>query len=89
MAGAGGNAAFYASAAFDSLITAARRTLDDEKRIRMYQRADSIVQADAPWIFTVHPVDADLVQSWVEGYEIAAVFYENKWLDVRLAQPMR
>jgi len=89
MAGAGGNAAFYASATFDSLITAARRTLDDEERIRMYQRADSIVQADAPWIFTVHPVDADLVQSWVEGYEIAAVFYENKLLDVRFPKPIR
>jgi len=85
MAGAGGNAAFYSSAAFDSLIIRARRTLDDGERIRMYQSADSMIQADAPWILTVHPVDADLVQSWVTGYEIAPVFYENKWLEVSLA----
>jgi peptide/nickel transport system substrate-binding protein/oligopeptide transport system substrate-binding protein len=84
MAGAGGNAAYYKSAEFDSLITTARRTLDNAERIDLYQRADSLVQADAPWIFTVHPVDADLIQPWVEGYEIAPVFYENKWLGVSL-----
>ncbi|MGH7549528.1 MAG: ABC transporter substrate-binding protein, partial [Gemmatimonadota bacterium] len=59
MAGAGGNAAFYSSAVVDSLILQARRTLDDDERIAMYARADSLIQADAPWIFTVHPVDAD------------------------------
>lgn len=84
MAGAGGNAAFYSSAMFDSLIITARATLDEAARVRMYQQADSLVHADAPWIFTVHPVDADLVQPWVQGYEIAPVFYENKWLDVSL-----
>jgi peptide/nickel transport system substrate-binding protein len=84
MAGAGGNAAFYSSAAVDSLILQARRTLDDEERIGMYARADSLIQADAPWIFTVHPVDADIVQPWLEGYEMPRVFYANKWLDVGL-----
>jgi peptide/nickel transport system substrate-binding protein/oligopeptide transport system substrate-binding protein len=84
MAGAGGNAAFYSSAAVDSLILQARRTLDDEERIAMYARADSLIQVDAPWIFTVHPVDADIVQPWIEGYEIPRVFYANKWLDVGL-----
>jgi hypothetical protein len=29
-------------------------------------------------------VDADLVQPWVEGYVIASVFYDNKWLGVPL-----
>ncbi|MGH7588958.1 MAG: ABC transporter substrate-binding protein [Gemmatimonadota bacterium] len=84
MAGAGGNAAFYSSADVDSLILQARRTLDDDTRIAMYARADSLIQADAPWIFTVHPVDADIVQPWIEGYEIPRVFYANKWLDVGL-----
>lgn len=85
MAGAGGNAAFYSNATVDSLILAARRTLDDEERIRMYARADSLIFAGAPWIFTVHLIDVDLVQPWVEGYEIPQVFYGNKWVDVRLA----
>jgi peptide/nickel transport system substrate-binding protein/oligopeptide transport system substrate-binding protein len=84
MAGAGGNAAFYSSPAVDSLILQARRTLDDDARIAMYARADSLIQADAPWIFTVHPVDADIVQPWIEGYEIPRVFYANKWLEVGL-----
>jgi peptide/nickel transport system substrate-binding protein/oligopeptide transport system substrate-binding protein len=84
MAGAGGNAAFYSSAEVDSLILQARRTLDDDARIAMYARADSLIQADAPWIFTVHPVDADIVQPWIEEYEIPRVFYANKWLDVGL-----
>lgn len=85
MAGAGGNAAFYSNATVDSLILTARRTLDDAERIRMYSRADSLIFAGAPWIFTVHPVDVDLVQPWVEGYEIPQVFYGNKWVDVGLA----
>lgn len=85
MAGAGGNAAFYENAVVDSIILTARRTLDDDERIAMYARADSLIFADAPWIFTVHPVDADLVQPWVEGYEIPAVFYGNKWVDVGLS----
>lgn len=84
MAGAGGNAAFYSNAAVDSLILQARRTLEDDTRITMYARADSLIQADAPWIFTVHPVDADIVQPWIEGYEIPRVFYANKWLGVGL-----
>ncbi|HKY60601.1 MAG TPA: ABC transporter substrate-binding protein [Gemmatimonadota bacterium] len=84
MAGAGGNAAFYSNAEVDSLILQARRTLDDGERIAMYARADSLIQADAPWIFTVHPVDADIVQPWIEGYEIPRVFYANKWLEVGL-----
>lgn len=85
MAGAGGNAAFYRNATVDSLILTARRTLEDEERIQMYARADSLIFASAPWIFTVHPIDVDLVQPWVEGYEIPQVFYGNKWVAVGLA----
>lgn len=83
-AGAGGNAAFYSDATVDSLIVAAQGTLDDAERTRLYAEADSLIFADAPWIFTVHPVDADLVQPWVEGYEIPLVFYANKWTGVGL-----
>jgi hypothetical protein len=50
----------------------------------MYARADSLIQAGAPWIFTIHPIDYDMVQPWVEGFEIQQVFYEEKWLDVSL-----
>ena len=84
MAGAGGNAAFYANATVDSLILTSRRTLDDKARFAMYARADSLIFADAPWIFTVHPIDYDMVQPWVDGYEMAQVFYEQKWLEVSL-----
>lgn len=84
MAGAGGNAAFYENATVDSLILAARSTLDETARTSMYARADSLIWADAPWIFTVHPIDYDLVQPWVEGYDIRPVFYEEKWLEVSL-----
>ncbi|MDX1661857.1 MAG: ABC transporter substrate-binding protein [Gemmatimonadota bacterium] len=84
MAGAGGNAAFYRDATVDSLILTARTTLDDAERIALYEEADRRIFEDAPWIFTVHPVDYDMVQPWVEGYEIPQVFYGNKWLGVSL-----
>jgi peptide/nickel transport system substrate-binding protein/oligopeptide transport system substrate-binding protein len=84
MAGAGGNAAFYSNATVDSLILTARRTLEGDARIAMYQQADSLILADAPWIFTVHPIDYDMVQPWVVGYQNPQVFYEQKWLDVSL-----
>ncbi len=85
MAGAGGNAAFYENAVVDSLLLTARTTLDDDERIELYEEADRRVFEDAPWIFTVHPVDYDMVQPWVEGYRIPQVFYGGKWLGVSLA----
>lgn len=85
MAGAGGNAAFYANPDVDALILEARRTLDDVERVALYAQADSLIQFDAPWIFTVHPVDADIVQPWVEGFRLSRVFYGNKWAAVSLA----
>ncbi|MEJ2152756.1 MAG: hypothetical protein P8Y29_07370, partial [Gemmatimonadota bacterium] len=84
MAGAGGNAAFFSSTTVDSLILTARATLDETQRLSMYAQADSVIQAEAPWIFTVHPVDADIVQPWVDGYRIPQVFYGIKWIDVGL-----
>ena len=84
MAGAGGNAAFFSNTIVDSLILTARSTLDEAQRVSMYAQADSLIQAEAPWIFTVHPVDADIVQPWVDGYRIPQVFYGIKWIDVGL-----
>lgn len=86
MAGAGGNAAFFRDPMVDSLILAARRTLDDAERIELYERIDRAIFEAAPWVFLYHPVDHDLVQPWVVGYEIPRIFYGNKWLDVSLVE---
>lgn len=84
LAGAGGNASFYRSATVDSLLDEARATLDDDRRVELYREADRRIFEDAPWIFTVHPIDYDMVQSWVRGYEIPQVFYGEKWTGVSL-----
>ncbi|HUP20729.1 MAG TPA: ABC transporter substrate-binding protein [Gemmatimonadota bacterium] len=84
LAGAGGNASFYSNAAVDSILDESRATLDDDRRIELYRAADRLIFEDAPWIFTVHQVDYDMVQPWVRGYEIPQVFYGNKWLGVSL-----
>ncbi|MDX1623057.1 MAG: ABC transporter substrate-binding protein [Gemmatimonadota bacterium] len=84
LAGAGGNAAFYSDATVDSLIVEARRSLDEEERTALYEEIDRRIFEDAPWIFVFHPIDYDLVQPWVEGYEIPQVFYGTKWMEVSL-----
>jgi peptide/nickel transport system substrate-binding protein/oligopeptide transport system substrate-binding protein len=80
--GAGGNVSFYANPAFDSLVTAARHEMDENKRNALYIRADSIAFADAPMIFLYFYNELYAVQPWVKHFVPPVIFNGQRWLDV-------
>src|SRR5256886_16735991 len=55
--GPGGNYAFYSDAVTDSLILAARRTVDEAVRTALYRRIDERVFRAAPWLYLRFPKD--------------------------------
>lgn len=49
---AGGfNSGYFANEELDTLLDAARRTVDPEKRAHYYQQADRLIHEEAPWAF--------------------------------------
>jgi peptide/nickel transport system substrate-binding protein/oligopeptide transport system substrate-binding protein len=82
--GAGGNISFYSNPAFDSVVTASRRELDDTKRNALYQRADSIAFADAPMLFLYFYDELYAVQPWIKGFEPPVIFNGQRWIGVTI-----
>ncbi|MFQ5532493.1 MAG: ABC transporter substrate-binding protein [Candidatus Methylomirabilales bacterium] len=65
--GSKGNLSRYANPKVDALLDRADQTMDVRERARLYQEAEKIIVADAPWIF-LHYYSTDvLIQPWVKG----------------------
>lgn len=62
------NRAFYKSDQFTQLITEARETLDQEKRIDLYKQAQEVFHEDAPWVMLAHTTPPLAQADYVEGY---------------------
>ena len=78
------NWAFYSTPEYDGLLRKAAREIDRPQRLRLYEQAEKIAVADAPWLFLYHPMDYRLVQPWVKGYQMHCVWqvrYEKLWID--------
>jgi ABC-type transport system substrate-binding protein len=82
--GAGGNVSFYASKAFDSVVTAARRELDETKRNQLYKTADSIGFHDAPMLFLYFYNDLYAVQPWIKDFQPPVIFNGQRWTAVSI-----
>ncbi|MBU7044284.1 MAG: ABC transporter substrate-binding protein [Theionarchaea archaeon] len=67
--GPGGNSSFYMNKEVDSLIKTAGTTSDREEACRLYERIESLVMDDAPWILQWHPTTGYAVQEWINGFE--------------------
>ncbi|TWT02456.1 ABC transporter substrate-binding protein [Planomicrobium sp. CPCC 101079] len=63
------NIAFYKSDEFTSLITEARETIDQDKRIELYKQAQQLFQQDAPWVMLAYTTPPLAQMNYVEGYE--------------------
>ncbi|WKA55074.1 ABC transporter substrate-binding protein [Planococcus shixiaomingii] len=63
------NIAFYKSDEFTSLITEARETIDQDKRIELYKQAQQLFQKDAPWVMLAYTTPPLAQMDYVEGYE--------------------
>src|SRR5207237_571216 len=68
--GPGGNYAFYADAVTDSLILAARRTVDETARTALYRRIDARVYAAAPWLYLWFPKDLWAHRPELSGWDL-------------------
>ena len=83
--GPGGNYAFYADAATDSLILRARRTTDDAARAALYRRIDARVYAAAPWLYLWFPTDLWARRPEVTGWDVPVIFNGQRWTHVGVA----
>jgi peptide/nickel transport system substrate-binding protein/oligopeptide transport system substrate-binding protein len=88
-AGAGGNLSFFRNAAFDSLVTASRRTSDDSRRAELYRQADALAHAQAPMIFLFFSEDLYAVQPWISGFRVPAIFNGQRWTQVTIGSDRR
>ena len=82
--GVGGNVSFYSNAQFDSLVTAARREPDEDKRNALYMDADRLAFRDAPMIFLWFYSELYAVQPWISGFEPPVIFNGQPWTTVTI-----
>jgi peptide/nickel transport system substrate-binding protein/oligopeptide transport system substrate-binding protein len=80
--GPGGNRTRYSNATVDALIDKGRDTLDEKKRNSLYQRAEELIVADAPWVFLWHRTDFTIRQPWVKNYKIYPIYSMDKGNDI-------
>jgi peptide/nickel transport system substrate-binding protein/oligopeptide transport system substrate-binding protein len=80
--GAGGNYAFLADPALDSMISRARETTDESEKGRLAQEIDARVFQLAPWIFLWFPVDVWAAQPELKGWRIPLIFTGQRWTEV-------
>jgi ABC-type transport system substrate-binding protein len=72
--GAAGNRAFYRHPLVDRWIEAGQACTDPREAARWYMRADSLIYAEAPWIFLFYPVVTVAVSSRLDGYRPARLY---------------
>lgn len=63
------NRAFYVNEEFTSLLDKARVTFDQEERAKLYQQAQEIFHADAPWVTLAHTTPPLGLAGYVEGFK--------------------
>jgi peptide/nickel transport system substrate-binding protein/oligopeptide transport system substrate-binding protein len=80
--GPGGNYAFLADSALDSMIIRARTTQDQAEKVRLSRSIDARVFELAPWIFLWFPVDLWAMQPNVHGWHIPLVVTGQRWMQV-------
>jgi ABC-type transport system substrate-binding protein len=82
--GVGGNVSFYASPAYDRLVTQARQEQDDAKRSSLYRQADSLAYEEAPMLFLFFYNELYAVQPWIKGFQVPTIFNGQRWTGVTI-----
>jgi len=77
----GSNSAKWCYPPFDKLISEARATTDQQKRIALYQQAQQMMHEQAPAVMIAHSTIYEPVRKEVSGYEVDPfgkhVFYQT------------
>ena len=84
--GAGGNRTRYSNPAVDSMIEKGQNTLDIEKRNLLYEKAEELIVADAPWVFLWYRTDFTIRQPWIKNYKIYPIYSIDKGTEISLSK---
>jgi peptide/nickel transport system substrate-binding protein/oligopeptide transport system substrate-binding protein len=82
--GVGGNVSYYSNAQYDSLVSTARRELDEAKRVELYRQADDLQFREAPMIYLYFYSELTAVQPWVKGFVPPLIFNGQDWTKVSI-----
>jgi peptide/nickel transport system substrate-binding protein/oligopeptide transport system substrate-binding protein len=80
--GGGGNRSFFSDPEVDRLLAGASRMQDPTRRSDAYARVDSLVYAQAPWIYLYFPTTFHIVSERVSGYRLPALYLGNDFSGV-------
>ena len=64
------NIAFYRSDELHELLVAARRSTDQNERVRLYKKAQEVIHRDAPWAPLVHATQTAAFHRSVSGFKL-------------------
>ncbi|WP_268798853.1 ABC transporter substrate-binding protein [Pseudomonas huanghezhanensis] len=67
----GTNFARYCDKELDTLIREGKTTSDQDKRSKIYQKAQALIQQQALWLPLAHPTAATLTRKGVAGYSVS------------------
>jgi dipeptide transport system substrate-binding protein len=81
----GGNRAFWCDEEFNSLVDQALRTPIIEERTALYEEAQVVFKAAAPWITIAHSVVFEPIRPEVQGY-VMSPFGSHSFYGVSLAE---
>jgi peptide/nickel transport system substrate-binding protein/oligopeptide transport system substrate-binding protein len=82
--GVGGNVSFFSNPQYDSLVTAARRELDEAKRVELYRQADALAFREAPMVFLYFYNDLYAIQPWIKGFVPPVIFNGQPFTNVSI-----
>jgi peptide/nickel transport system substrate-binding protein len=83
--GGGGNRARFSDADVDRRLVDAARTIEPGARADAYAKIDSLVYAQAPWVYLYFPTSFHAVSARVSGYRLPAIYLANDFSGVRKA----
>ncbi len=83
--GGGGNRAFFSDPYVDRLIEESSRMLDPAARADACAHIDSLVYAQAPWVYLYFPTTFHIVSERVTGYRLPSLYLGNDFSGVRVA----
>jgi ABC-type transport system substrate-binding protein len=77
------NDTFYTNPHVEALLATAAPVSDMQRRYQLYDAAQRIIMADAPWVVLYHPVTYVIRQPWVRDYVLNPMRptrFEGVWI---------
>jgi peptide/nickel transport system substrate-binding protein/oligopeptide transport system substrate-binding protein len=81
--GGGGNRARFSDPGIDKRLVDAARMVDPAARANAYAEIDSLVYAQAPWVYLYFPTTFHAISPHVSGYKLPSVYLANDFSNVR------